>query len=104
VQASGGGWMAPYLTLLLTDPYDAVRYIAGRSLRALPGLEQFEYDFVAPADQRAAARVRALQLWRAARTPRPDPALLMNPDGTFNAELIDGLVRKRNNRRVYYRE
>jgi hypothetical protein len=104
VQASGGGWMAPYLTLLLTDPYDAVRYIAGRSLRALPGLEQFEYDFVAPADQRAAARLRALELWRAARTPRPEPALLMNPDGTFNAELIDGLVRKRNNRRVYYRE
>jgi cytochrome c552 len=103
-QASGGTWMAPYLALLLTDSYDAVRYIAGRSLGSLPGLERLDYDFVARPDLRAAARVRALQLWRAARTPRADPALLMNADGTFNAEEIDRLLRERNNRRVYYRE
>jgi hypothetical protein len=103
-QASGGNWMAPYLALLLTDSYDAVRYIAGRSLRTLPGLERFEYDFVARPDSRAEARVRALQLWRAARTPRSDPALLINADGTFNAERIDRLLRERNTRRVYYRE
>jgi hypothetical protein len=104
LKASGGGWMAPYLTLLLTDSYDAVRYIAGRSLRTLPGLERFEYDFVARADQRAAARVRALQLWRAVRTSRADATLLMNADGTFNAQVIDRLIGQRNNRRVYYRE
>src|SRR5262249_104019 len=28
-QASGTGWMPPYLALLLTDSYDAVRYITG---------------------------------------------------------------------------
>ena len=103
-QASGGNWMAPYLALLLTDSYDAVRYIAGRSLRTLPSLERFEYDFVARPDDRAEARVRALKLWRAARTPRSDAALLLNADGSFNAELIDRLVRERNTRRVYYRE
>ena len=27
-RASGTNWMAPYLALLLNDPYDAVRYIA----------------------------------------------------------------------------
>jgi hypothetical protein len=103
-QASGGNWMAPYLALLLTDSYDAVRYIAGRSLRTLPGLEPFEYDFVARPDVRAEARIRALRLWRPARTPRSEPELLLNADGTFNAVLIDRLLRERNTRRVRYRE
>jgi len=104
-QASGGGnWMAPYLSLLLTDSYDAVRYIAGRSLRTLPGLSDVEYDFVAPPASRMAARVEALRRWRQIRVTRSDRALLMNVDGTFNAESIDRLVHRRNNRRVYYRE
>ena len=37
-EASGStDWMLLYLGELLTDPYDAVRYIAHRSLRSLPG-------------------------------------------------------------------
>jgi cytochrome c552 len=102
--SGGGGWMAPYLALLLTDSYDAVRYIAGRSLRTLPGLEAFQYDFVARPAERAEARVRALQRWRESQTVRRDPALLVNADGTFDANVIDRLMRQRNNRRVYYRE
>jgi Cytochrome c552 len=104
--ASGGdNWMAPYLALLLTDSYDAVRYIAGRSLRTLPGLEALPYDFVARPDARAEARVHALELWRGSRTVRRDAALLVNAaDGTFNAAAIDRVMRQRNNRRVYYRE
>ena len=52
-EASGTDWMAPYLAQLLDDPYDAVRFIAGRSLRTLPGFEAFEYDFVAGPTTRA---------------------------------------------------
>jgi cytochrome c552 len=103
-RASGGNWMAPYLALLLTDSYDAVRYIAGRSLRTMSGLEGLQYDFVAGAADRADARVRALRLWRDRRDRRTDPALLINADGTFDAPVIDRLVRERNNRRVHYRE
>ena len=77
---------------------------ACRSLRTLPGLHDIEYDFVAPPASRAAARVDALQRWRQVRAVRSDAALLINADGTFNAESIDRLVRRRNNRRVYYRE
>ena len=58
--------MAPYLAQLLDDPYQAVRLIAYRSLRSLPGYETFEYDFLAPAPERAAARLRALEIWRGA--------------------------------------
>ena len=38
-EASGAGWMAPFLSTLLIDPYAAIRYIAGRSLRRLPEYE-----------------------------------------------------------------
>jgi hypothetical protein len=106
-QASGTSWMAPYLALLLDDPYDAVRYIASRSLVSLPGYDTFQFDFVAPPQTRAALRVRALQIWRNARAPssrRVDPALLFNPDGTFNAPVVDRMMRERNTRRVVYRE
>jgi Zn-finger protein len=104
---AGTDWMAPFLSLLLTDPYDAVRYIAGRSLQTLPGYESFPYDFVASPEQRIAMRRRALDVWRnggSAQGRRGEAALLFNPDGTFIAEQVTRLSAQRNNRRVFYRE
>ncbi len=106
-QASGTNWMAPYLGLLLNDSYDAVRYIAARSLKTLPEYEGFEFDFVAPQEQRLARRRRALEIWRDSRARQGrsgDAALLFNPDGTFIAERLDRLLAERDNRRIYYRE
>jgi len=78
-QASGTGWLAPYLALAQRDAYDAVRHIAARSLRTLP---EFRRD----------------------RLPLNAPQLLINADGTFNAAIVNRLVRARDNRRVVYRE
>jgi hypothetical protein len=78
-QASGTGWLTPYLALLENDSYDAVRYIASRSLKTLPE-------------------------FRRAQLPRGSPQLLINADGTFDAAVVNRLVRARNNRRVIYRE
>ena len=104
---SGTTWMAPYLALLLDDPYDAVRYIATRSLETLPGFGTFRFDFAAPPQARAAGRVRALEIWRdvqAGARRDTNPALLFTAGGTFNAPVIDRLRRERNTRRVVYRE
>ena len=78
-EASGSGWMTPYLALLTKDSYEAVRYIASRSLATLPpfGREQL---------------------------PRGQTQLLINPDGTFDAPVVNRLVQSRDNRRVVYRE
>lgn len=65
VAASGATWIAPFLAPLLDDPYSAVRYVAQRSLRALPGFADFDYDYLAAPDQRRAAVARALAKWRA---------------------------------------
>ena len=78
-QASGTGWLAPYLALLSKDAYDAVRYIAARSMTTLPP-------------------------FRRTRLPRGNPQLLINADGTFDATAVNRLVRARDNRRVVYRE
>jgi len=78
-QASGTGWLTPYLALTAKDSYDAVRYIAARSQRTLP---PFRRD----------------------QLPRGNPQLLIDPNGTFNAEVVNRLVRARDNRRVFYRE
>src|SRR5262249_19659675 len=45
-EASGVGWMPPFLAGLLDDPYDAVRFIAGKSLHTLPSNAPIAYDFM----------------------------------------------------------
>jgi cytochrome c554/c'-like protein len=106
-QVSGTNWMPPYLALLTNDPYDAVRYITGRSLRSLPGYEELTYDFVAPPERRLAMRTHVLERWRDLRLSegrRTDPQLLFTPEGMFVSGTIDRLMAERDNRRVFYRE
>jgi predicted CXXCH cytochrome family protein len=113
-QASGQQWLAPFLTQTLTDPYDVVRYIAGRSLRTLNGFETFRYDFVSPPGQREQAAAEALRQWNETRQregePRqresePRPAaisetnrrLLLNADGSLNTAMLQSLLEQRDN-------
>jgi hypothetical protein len=105
-RASGTGWMAPHLAPLLDDPYDAVRYIAGRSLRTIPGYEAFDYDFVAPQSRRYQAQLTSMAIWDRSREKpgRGDARLLRNPDGSLVVESVLRLLRERNNRRVLLRE
>ena len=77
--ASGTEWMAPYLALMEKDPYDAVRHIAARSRRTLPP-------------------------FRREGLRRGNRALLITDDGTFDADVVNRLVRARDNRPVAYRE
>ena len=97
--ASSDDWMAPYLGQLLDDPYDAVRFIAARSLRQLPGFESLVYDFVGLADQRAQARLNALEIWTN-QTGRSSTgrAILIEDDGTLNRRDFERLLQQRNDR------
>jgi hypothetical protein len=78
-EASGRGWLAPYLALTEKDQYDAVKLIASRSAKTLP---PFTRD----------------------QLPRGQAQLLITPDGAFDAARVNRLVRERNNRRLVYRE
>lgn len=97
-EASESSWIPPYLALLLDDPYDAVRFIAYRSLRSLPGFAAFEFDFMSPLPDRAAAKQRALELWQHRRGAKPvneGSKILLHDDGSMRQTEIERLLNKR---------
>jgi doubled CXXCH motif protein/cytochrome c554/c'-like protein len=101
---SGHAWLAPYLAELLVDPYATVRCMAQRSLKRLPGYEDFQYDYIAPLAERAAGRERALERWRR-RGGISSPAaganaVLLRGDGSRQEERVAALLRQRDDHRM----
>ncbi len=105
-ETSGTSWMVPHLAELMNDPYEAVRYIAYRSLRSLPGYAAFDYDYVAVEPERVARVLPALQAWRASTLSRQrrEPELLVDADGTLRADVMRTLFDIRDHRRLFLRE
>jgi hypothetical protein len=107
-QASGTNWQPPFLATLLCDPYDAVRFIAHRSLRTLGGFDDFAYDFLSEPDEHIAARDRVLSQWRAQREAHGESVELHELIGGSlsgdSAEVFEALLRQRDDRRVLLME
>jgi len=102
-RASGEAWLAPLLSEALADPYSAVRFIAQRSLKRLPGYADFEYDFVGT--DFAAARKLALARWGGAKNRKLDArALLLDGSGGSDAAAVADLVKRRDKRPIYLAE
>jgi hypothetical protein len=99
---SGESWFAPHLGQLLEDPYSAVRYVAQRSLKRLPGFADFTYDYIEPAAKRATSRERALDVWRTTkvRAPANHQAVLLQADGSLQEDKVSDLLKHRNDRRM----
>jgi hypothetical protein len=103
-EASATDWMPPFLAGLLDDPYDAVRFIAGKSLQSLSGYGPIAYDFMAAPDARLAAGGRVLENWQHRRAVAPNPALLLGPGGAIDGATLTRLLALRDNRRITLRE
>lgn len=102
-----GSWSVPLLAELLVDPYDAVRFIAERSLRQTLAGVDFEYDFVASLPQREAARGRVLANWQvhADRRLPPEPtAVGLWADGSRDEESVRRWLAARDDRPVFLNE
>lgn len=106
--ASGSDWIAPFLGILMDDPYAAVRCVAERSLRETPGLVPPGYDYVVPPSDRAPALEPIVAQWnqqiRSGTTTLPD-GVLVGRDGSG----VDGagwrrLLGSRNEKPVRLRE
>lgn len=98
LDASGDGWQAPLLAQLLDDPYPQVRFAAGRSLRRLPGFDEFSYDFIGPETQRREAQKRAIEVWRPSRWPTGKDRgrqILIEPTGALRQDIIERLLKLR---------
>lgn len=101
-EASGTTWMVPHLGEALGDPYDAVRFIAGRSLGSLPGFADFSYDFLGSTEHRLEATSAAMGRWRTLGGPGPrtEAPLLLNDAGFPLAAEWQRLLLLRDHRRV----
>ncbi len=104
--ASGTSWMVPHLAEALGDPYEAVRFIAARSLRSLPGYGDLEFDFVGPEEQRIETAVRLLREWRNAADARErrEPELLVDSTGELRVDAMRALFDRRDRRPLFLRE
>jgi hypothetical protein len=91
LDASSTGYPVQVLAELLVDPYSAVRFVAGRSLRAQPGYADVDYDFLAPPQQRERVRQTVHTRLRAAESM---------PAGILDEATLRALVAARDNRAI----
>lgn len=96
-EASERDWMAPYLIELLDDDYSAVRYIAYRSLRTIPGFEDLKVDYVGTQDARWAGQREARERWSKAPQSRSQrrAELLFEPNGRFARGELERIMAER---------
>ena len=101
LEASGRHWIAPFLAYELADSYAAVRFIAARSLKGLPGYDGFPYEFVAPRPQRFQAMQAALGIWaRGPRSARRESELFLRPNGSLDRQAVAKTILGRDQRAV----
>jgi predicted CXXCH cytochrome family protein len=101
-RASGSGWQAQLLVAALDDPYAAVRFVAARSLRSLPGFAELDYDYVAERSRRLEAQERARARAQQLALPGSSASaeLPLDAAGLFPPELLIQLARSRDPRPV----
>jgi hypothetical protein len=103
ISVSQSDWMTPYLAVLMEDSYDAVRYIAQRSVKR-HGTDTAGYDFLHEPAERTVAVNRIRQNWsRAKRSPKQPADVLIGSEGLQQDEL-DRLLARRDNRRIILTE
>ncbi len=99
-QASGSDWMPPHLGQLLEDPYDAVRFIAARSLRRSEAFADWNYEFFGAPQVRAAAHKEVLERWQDLPHEPDRPEVLIDAEGAVRRHLQERLLRQRDDRVV----
>ncbi|MBI2516227.1 MAG: C cytochrome precursor [Opitutae bacterium] len=106
-QAAGRDWLYPYLFTGMSDPYAAVRFVAWRSLKTLPGFADFKFTYTADEQVLAAAVDAGYQQWRGTvRSPTAvfPGATLLQADGRFRMDVFRRLLGQRNQRQVFLAE
>jgi hypothetical protein len=98
--ASGTEWLPPFLGQALLDPYDAVRFIAWRSLRTQSGYDELSFDYVAPIEDRFAIAQDIRKRWQSSHSQLTDatkPTLLITGPGRVNNAEFRRLIDRRDN-------
>ncbi|MBL6765046.1 MAG: C cytochrome precursor [Verrucomicrobiae bacterium] len=102
-QAAGSDWMPAYLALLLDDDYDAVRYVARRSLKTFEGYGELEFDFLGSREHRETVRGKVVTQWEKTHDEavRDRNALLIDKAGRLKRAELDRMLMQRDVTPVY---
>lgn len=106
-EASGRDWLYPYLLMEFDDSYAAVRFIAWKSLKTLPGFHDYKFDYTADSETRTSAMNRAYETWwRTLRNPDHsfEPSAILLPDGRFELQTLQRFLSQTDNKRVFLAE
>lgn len=98
-RASGNEWIAPLIARTLNDPYHAVRLIAYRSIRTLPGYEDFEVNVLADGSELESGILQAFERWENAPLSSSNPAILIDESGS-QGKRIEQLMLQRDDTRI----
>ncbi len=101
-QASSTDWAIPFLGFLLQDNYHAVRFIANRSLRSLPGYSDEQYDSLADKKERDRAAKKIVQKWLRNKNDRPTVgnSYLINNKGAPMVSEMNRLLKQRDTQEI----
>lgn len=107
-QTSGDRWQLPFLSALLDDNYEAIRLIARRSIRSLPGGSDFTLDVVtsSTSEQREKQGFELVQRWMNDESSKQidRPELLIHGAAGIQVNQIRALIDQRDNTRVLLSE
>lgn len=105
-ETAGTNWMPFFLTDLMFDDYDAIRYIAHRSLRTIPGLNDIAFDHMKPAQQQDRVMQNVMTRWLGVvGTERPnEDRLLYDESGNIQWQRFQQLRKQRDQRKVVITE
>ena len=102
-KASGADWVPPYLALLLGDDYDAVRYVARRSIKTFSGYGDLVFDYLGSREHRDEVVGKVIAQWQkdGAGLRAGNDALLINGRGELKQAEVDRLLTRRDIRPIY---
>jgi hypothetical protein len=103
VEAAGNDWQAPLVAELLDDPYDAVRFIAYRTLKQFPPFENLEYNFVDDSKILEQAQIDVRRQWfeePGRNQSHLTPETLSAPDGTLLMDTLTEILGRRDDAQI----
>ncbi len=106
-QASGADWQPPILAQALIDPYAAVRAVAFERIQKLPGVSDFEYDFIGSTNEQIASARNLINRWQtyfADSEESLSKAIPFTKDRRLNIPEIERLRSIRDDRPVFIAE
>ena len=100
LEASTPDWMVFYLVeQMFDDDYDAIRYIAHRSLRSHSGFSRLDFDHMNPGRYEQTVMRKVMQTWSSRKRLLPSTTLY-DPEGRPRMDRIQKLKSQRDRKPI----